>query len=73
MALPDDVNENVGLGQCIYSYIYLVGGFNPIEKYHSKWESSPSRGENKKYLKSPPIQVYNCIYIYTISLVRTCI
>ena len=28
----------------------LVGGFNPVEKYWSKWESSPSRGENKKYL-----------------------
>ena len=32
----------------------LVGGFNPSEKYSSKWESSPSRGENKKYLKPPP-------------------
>ena len=29
-------------------YDYLVGGFNPFEKYWSKWESSPSRGENKK-------------------------
>jgi len=25
----------------------LVGGFNPFEKYQSKWESSPNRGENK--------------------------
>ena len=24
----------------------LVGGFNPSEKYLSKWESSPGRGEN---------------------------
>ena len=24
----------------------LVGGFNPFEKYESKWESSPNRGEN---------------------------
>ena len=32
----------------------LVGGFNPVEKYQSKWESSPSRGENKTYLKPPP-------------------
>ena len=31
----------------------LVGGFNPFEKYQSKWESSPNRGENKKYLKPP--------------------
>ena len=27
----------------------LVGGFNPFEKYLSKWDSSPSRGENKKH------------------------
>ena len=33
----------------------LVGGFNPSEKYESKWESSPNRGEYEKYLKPPPI------------------
>ena len=33
---------------------FLVGGFNPSEKYESKWESSPNRGENNKYLKPPP-------------------
>ena len=33
---------------------YLVGGFNPSEKYSSKWESSPNRGEHKNYLKPPP-------------------
>ena len=32
----------------------LVDGFNPFEKYESKWESSPGRDENKKYLKPPP-------------------
>ena len=32
----------------------LVGGFNPFEKYQSNWESSPNRGEHKKYLKPPP-------------------
>ena len=33
----------------------LVGGWtSPFEKYLSKWESSPSRGENKKFLKPPP-------------------
>ena len=37
----------------------LVGGFNPFEKYESKWESSPNRGENKKYLKPPPRQFPN--------------
>ena len=26
----------------------------PSEKYMSKWESSPNRGENKTYLKPPP-------------------
>ena len=31
--------------------VYLVGGFNPSEKYSSKWKSSPNRGENKKCLK----------------------
>ena len=33
---------------------YLVGVFNPFEKYWSKWESSPNRGEHKKYWKPPP-------------------
>ena len=33
---------------------YLVGGFNPTEKYLSKWESSPNTGENQKYLKPQP-------------------
>ena len=33
-------------------FIYIVGGFNPIEKYQSNWIMSPSiRGKNRKYLK----------------------
>ena len=32
----------------------IVGGCNPSEKYYLNWESSPNRGENKKYLKPPP-------------------
>jgi len=32
----------------------LVGGFDPFEKYYSKWESSPTRAENEKSLKPPP-------------------
>ena len=32
----------------IYPIGSLVGGFNPFEKYSSKWESSPNRGENRK-------------------------
>ena len=30
--------------------VFLVGGFNPFEKYWSKWESPPNRGEHKTYL-----------------------
>ena len=33
---------------------HLVSDFDPFEKYLSNWESSPNRGENKKYLKRPP-------------------
>ena len=32
----------------------LVGGFNPSEKYKWNWIISPSRDENRKYLKPPP-------------------
>ena len=32
----------------------IVGGFKPSEKYWSNWIISPSRDENKKYLKPPP-------------------
>ena len=46
------VNGEMGsVANCILSD--LVGGFNPSEKYQSNWKSSPSRGENKKYLKPP--------------------
>ena len=33
---------------------FLVGGFNPSEKYWSNWIISPNRDENKKCLKPPP-------------------
>jgi len=36
----------------------LVGGFNPFEKYESKWESSPNRGENKKYLSCHQLETF---------------
>ena len=36
----------------------LVGGFNPFEKYSSKWESSPNRDDNKIYLKPLPSVSY---------------
>ena len=38
----------------IFDYVNLVGGFNPFEKYLSKWTSSPSGDEHKKYLETPP-------------------
>ena len=41
--------------------VYLVGGFNPFEKYESNWTSSSNEGENGKYLKPSP--GYYCVYI----------
>jgi len=38
------------------SVLQLVGGFNPVEKYESKWESFPNRDENKKCWKPPSRQ-----------------
>ena len=35
-------------------WYFLVGGFNPSEKYQSNWKSFPTRGEHKKCLKAPP-------------------
>ena len=37
---------------------YLVGGFNPSEKYQSNWIMTPKREENKKYLKPPSRYVF---------------
>ena len=37
-------------------HVQLVGGFNPFEKHQSNWITSPSRGENKTYLKASPRQ-----------------
>ena len=37
---------------------WSVGGWtNPLEKYESKWKSSPSRCEHKNYLRPPPSDV----------------
>ena len=33
---------------------FLGAGFNPFERHQSNWIISPSKGENKKYLKPPP-------------------
>ena len=40
----------------------LVGGFKPSEKYESKWESSPGRGENKKKM--------SCHHLVFLSLIQ---
>ena len=40
-------------------HAYLVGGFNPSEKYWSKWEYSPNRGENQKWLNQQPPPRYS--------------
>ena len=49
-----DKNRSEGLMTC-----FLVGGFNPFEKYSSNWIISPSRDENKLlYFEwSPPWHV----------------
>ena len=52
-------------GYIFQSYLgYLVGGFNPFEKYESKWESSPNRDENRKYLKPQPRYVFQHGFIF---------
>ena len=45
-----------------YNHTNLVGGFNPFEKYQSKWESSPNRGENSKKWNHHPVMVYSCFF-----------
>ena len=45
----------------------LVGGFNPFEKYESKWESSPNGGEHLKKLKPPPSVWYGKMNIVPVS------
>ena len=57
MLLQFSLNIDSDLGVFLFGIfhtLYLVGGFNPSEKYWSKWESSPSRDEHKKCLKPPP-------------------
>ena len=43
--------DSIGLSRSPENF-NLVGGFNPLEKYESKWESSPNRGENPKYFET---------------------
>ena len=48
----------------------LVGGFNPLEKYQSNWESSPTRGENKKCLKPRPSDGLKSLESETVTSIR---
>ena len=43
-------------------YIYLVGGFNPSEKYQSDQIIIPTIGENKKGSKPPTRYIQYCLY-----------
>ena len=52
-----ETHNSVLCPECFIHNNLPLGGFNPSEKYESKWESSPGRGENKKYLKPPPSYV----------------
>ena len=50
----------------------LVGGFKPSEKYSSKWESSPNKGENRKIFELPPPSLpwdRNVVALWDFSLV----
>jgi len=50
---PTEKNGRI-IAQLLQTIYTIVGGFNPSEKYESKWECSPNRNENQKYLKPPP-------------------
>ena len=41
-----------GIGYVKRNLITIVGGFNPIEKYQSKWDSSQNRDEKLKVIET---------------------
>ena len=43
------MKENFQIKGTSKKVIILLGGFNPSDKYSSKWESYPNRGEHKKH------------------------
>ena len=52
---------NLLQNESFISFIFrpsLVGGFNPFEKYQSKWESSAINRGEKKCLKPPPRSMF---------------
>ena len=42
---------------------FLVGGFNPLETYSSKWQSFPRFGVNIKIVETTDLVLYIYIYI----------
>jgi len=38
----------LSFGRIFQLHDYLLGGFNPFEKYQSSWIISPGKGENKQ-------------------------
>ena len=40
--------------------VYLLGGFNPSQKYWSKWIISPGSGEDNQKMKPPPRYKKSC-------------
>ena len=66
-ATLDVTTENTGplvVTECFLGKKELVGGFNPFEKYSSKWESSPNWGENKNCLKPPPRDLLQFVLVF---------
>ena len=47
-------NGNSNIPLLFLPIYFLVGGFNPSQKYQSNWIISPSKGENNKCMKPPP-------------------
>ena len=62
-------------GMCIvYIQLVDVGGWtNPSEKYQSKWDFYPNRGDKNNYLKPPPsIYITSSISLSTIPMGLAC-
>ena len=57
-AQEEHVNVNIFTAIKTYS-AYLVGGFNPIEKYYSQTGNLPQIGVKKKSLKPPPRFIFS--------------
>ena len=56
--------NSIGLYNIICVYIYMVGGFNPSEKYESVGIIIPNMWKNKTCSKPPTRYIYIYTYIY---------